>query len=779
MKIVKSILTIMAGLVCMLAYADKNNGDPVFIVTDSSDEASYAAATAQYRDVDGKPAVIAVKNGDSPADETALREAWMLYHEKGDMQYENLFRYGVTGNEFDGWEIHSKNMGNEPVVVKLWDDKYSSKVSTEENSYNEFGEVHEYSKVTDPEMFVYLPDPDKATGTSILVCPGGAMVVLAWEDELMPMVRDFVSKGIAVVGVKYRLNTERPRLPGGRRMPTIADYDPNEIMEMLPDPTAPYQQNAGEDLAQARRLLIENAGQWNLDPSKIGYLGFSAGGGALSYNLYNADAKDMPAFLCSIYAPVYQGSVPEHAPKSFIAVHADHRDVAAKCLGMFRAWKEAGKDAELHVYSENTGGLFGVRRSGDEDLNTPDGCWREQLYSWLVANGLCKIKQPKSNDWREAYNSPVVLKGKENGSPVLCIVEKDSPAEGLITEAYKFKVDSPVVVACCENGADIGAMEQAWREFEESGWKKNEDLFRYRQVSDRFRGWEIHSKNFAEEIVVPLLDKEVPVTAEYVDLTKYGEKHLYHFIQNPSLTIRLPDKDKATGTAVVIYPGGGMVSLAWEEEFRTAADFLNNKGIAAIGVKYRTKTEENRSNGSGRPPGMSTPVQDFWKLEEPGHPAGKELEVSGTYLSAIEDANNAFLYIKENAAQWGIDPEKIGVMGFSAGGIVMCKTYEERPETFKPAFICSVYGPCGVHFPVPADAPKLFTADHADHPGMAARCLQMALKWKKAGKDMEIHLYGENTGGLFAGGPMKDKNTAKGDWKVCFHSWLVANGFTE
>ena len=770
-KLLSSFLSFLIWSSVLLAAAET---DPVLIVVDKSDIVSYMTATYDYRSIKDRPAVIAVKTGESSATEADIKAAWDSYVKNGDKRYENLFRYRAIESEFEGWDIHSKNMGNEPVIIKLWGDLYTTETSTEENTYNDFGEIHEYSKVTDPEMFVFLPDPEKATGTSILVCPGGAMVVLAWETELMPMVRDFVSKGIAVIGVKYRLNMGMAKAPGGPKLETIADYDPQAEY----DNVGPAEQSkAGDDLAQARRILIAHAQEWNLDPSKIGFMGFSAGGGPVNANIYGAAKEDLPAFVCSIYAPVFRGKVPENAPKAFIAVHADHPNVAAKSLNMFHKWQEAGLDAEFHVYGHDTGSLFGVRPDG-VDLNTAYGNWHEQLYSWLVVNGFTHvIPESRDSDKLHFEDSPLILK---DAFATLYIARKGSPAAQAAANAYKNAV-SPVSVAVYDEGCSIGQMEEAWKAFTSSGGTEYEDLFRYRQVEDRFRGWEVHSKNYSKEIVIDLLDKKIPETVEYVDLNEYGDKFLYHYIQNPQMEIRLPDADKANGTAVVIYPGGGMVSLAWEEEFRCAADFLNARGIAAIGVKYRTNLQEERvkTGASGRPVSMETHVYDYWKLDDPNNPANARFGNPNDYIPAIEDAEKAFLYVKVNASKWNIDPEKVGIMGFSAGGIVMFKTYAAKTDTFKPAFICSIYGPCEIGFEVPADAPKLFSADHTDHLGMAARCLHMVLKWKKAGKDAEIHLYSKGTGGLFAGGPMKDNNTYHGDWKESFHSWLVANGFTN
>jgi acetyl esterase/lipase len=103
---------------------------------------------------------------------------------------------------------------------------------------------------------------------------------------------------------------------------------------------------------------------------------------------------------------------------------------------------------------------------------------------------------------------------------------------------------------------------------------------------------------------------------------------------NPSLTIYLPDTEKATGAAVVIFPGGGYGHLAMDHEGHQIAQWLNSIGVAGFIVKYR-----HRNSGAGY-----------------GHPA------------PIQDAQRAIRMVRSRAKEWGVDPGRIGIIGFSAGG---------------------------------------------------------------------------------------------------------------
>ena len=148
--------------------------------------------------------------------------------------------------------------------------------------------------------------------------------------------------------------------------------------------------------------------------------------------------------------------------------------------------------------------------------------------------------------------------------------------------------------------------------------------------------------------------------------------------------------------------------------------------------------------------------------------------------NALNDALEAMKIVKAHAKEWRIDENKIGFMGYSAGGgVVVNATVKATPELM-PAFLCSLYGPALDDVIVPENAPKLFIGVHADHPSVAAGCLALFMEWKKAGVDAELHIYGDKTGGLFGGGgPSADKNTPNGSWQEAFYSWLVANGFTN
>ena len=324
-----------------------------------------------------------------------MARTWLDYQLKGKKQYENLFRYSDKGNDFEGWEITQKGFDH-PLVMGLYN---VSMPNEEVVKTNDIGEIVNYEKVTDPTLTISLPDADKANGTAVIICPGGALVSLSWQSEFQDIARWLNARGIAAIGLKYRLRKGFPDMSkvdttkGMPRRITVTEF--TEIKNANANPSVlkggdPEIDNALNDALEAMKIVKAHAKEWRIDENKIGFMGYSAGGGVVVNATVKATPELMPAFLCSLYGPALDDVVvPQNAPKLFIGVHADHPSVAAGCLALFMEWKKAGVDAELHIYGNKTGGLFGG--GGPEaDKNTPNGSWQEAFYSWLVANGFTK-----------------------------------------------------------------------------------------------------------------------------------------------------------------------------------------------------------------------------------------------------------------------------------------------------------------------------------------------------------------------------------------------------
>lgn len=115
-------------------------------------------------------------------------------------------------------------------------------------------------------------------------------------------------------------------------------------------------------------------------------------------------------------------------------------------------------------------------------------------------------------------------------------------------------------------------------------------------------------------------------------------------VSTPQMHVYLPEKEKANGGAVLICPGGGFSILAWDLEGTEVAEWLNSIGFAAVVVKYRVPTREHGDT-----------------LNDRGNAPLKA-------VGPVMDAQRAMSLTRSHAAEWGIEPQRIGIMGFSAGG---------------------------------------------------------------------------------------------------------------
>jgi acetyl esterase/lipase len=247
-------------------------------------------------------------------------------------------------------------------------------------------------------------------------------------------------------------------------------------------------------------------------------------------------------------------------------------------------------------------------------------------------------------------------------------------------------------------------------------------------------------------------------------------------VVTPSITVYLPNADKATGTAVILCSGGGLMSHSWGSDVINMARWLNERGIAAIGLKYRTRVMGGgpggpRMGGGGQ--SLSASVTEFSKITKSN--ANPDTSESGVKNidNAINDALRAMEIVREHAAEWHINPDKIGYLGFSAGGGVGIGATVRADAAHRPAFMATIYGPSLIDVDVPDNAPKLFIATRGDHHNVAAGLVSLYLDWKRAGANAEMHLYDDGTGPF---GPDDIGNTS-GTWRESFYRWLTFNKF--
>lgn len=208
-------------------------------------------------------------------------------------------------------------------------------------------------------------------------------------------------------------------------------------------------------------------------------------------------------------------------------------------------------------------------------------------------------------------------------------------------------------------------------------------------------------------------------------------------VMNPTLTPVLPDPAKATGAAVIVAPGGAFRFLSIDNEGFKVARWLADRGIAAFVLKYRTvpvprdRTEFYRSVGQF----MASVPKDDSKPLDPTR-------------EAVEDAQTAVRLVRSRAAEWKIDPAKVGFIGFSAGGMTALGVGLAPDKVARPDFIAPIYPPMMAR-PVPGDAPPMFLAIALDDPLFAkGKSLGLIEAWRQAGRPLEVHLYEKGNHGF-------------------------------
>lgn len=231
-----------------------------------------------------------------------------------------------------------------------------------------------------------------------------------------------------------------------------------------------------------------------------------------------------------------------------------------------------------------------------------------------------------------------------------------------------------------------------------------------------------------------------------------------------TLTPFLPDPANATGAAVIVAPGGGFRTLSMENEGWDVARALAEKGVAAFVLKYRLN--QTPADMAGFEQSMAAM---FSATAQPRTRPGVD-QAKETLAPQIADARAAFALIRSRAAEWKVDPQRIGMLGFSAGAMLTMAT-TLHGEDAKPAFIGNVYGPISA-MPAPADAPPLFVALAADDPFFANSGTGLIDAWRTAKRPVEFHLYEQGGHGF----GMYQKETTSTGWFGDYVRWLQMRG---
>ena len=246
-------------------------------------------------------------------------------------------------------------------------------------------------------------------------------------------------------------------------------------------------------------------------------------------------------------------------------------------------------------------------------------------------------------------------------------------------------------------------------------------------------------------------------------------------VSDPTLTVFLPDLKLANGTAAVIAPGGALRALAFDNEGVKLAAWLNERGIAGFVLKYRTLQQDPSAPRGPLPRPGAGAREELVIVNGNANPAPDDAALNTVLELAVADARAALDLVRARADEWHVDPRRLGIIGFSAGGGVAVGTALGPQSGASPAFLVSVYGPSLQDVNVPADAPPLFVAVGATHFNVTNGCLALFAAWKAAGKPAEIHVYD----GISAGFGMTRRGSPVDGWTDRLHEWLVARELTR
>ena len=261
----------------------------------------------------------------------------------------------------------------------------------------------------------------------------------------------------------------------------------------------------------------------------------------------------------------------------------------------------------------------------------------------------------------------------------------------------------------------------------------------------------------------PLPDASAPESWH----SQYGSVFARNVVE-ATLTPFLPDPGIATGSAVIVAPGGGFRTLSMENEGWDVARALADRGVAAFVLKYRLNQTpaDLEAFASAPPPAPPPAARDDGTQADPRSYRSR----LGGIAPMIADARAAFALVRARGEEWNVDPDRIGMVGFSAGAMLTMGTALAGVDA-RPAFIGNIYGPLGA-VDVPTDAPPLFVALAADDPLFPQTDFGLIRGWREAERPVEFHYYEQGGHGF----GMYDKETTSTGWFDAFASWLKMHG---
>lgn len=230
----------------------------------------------------------------------------------------------------------------------------------------------------------------------------------------------------------------------------------------------------------------------------------------------------------------------------------------------------------------------------------------------------------------------------------------------------------------------------------------------------------------------------------------------------PTLTVFRPEPGRATGAAIIVCPGGGFQVLAFDHEGAMVGQWLADRGVTAFVLKYRVRMT----------PAFRL-VPDARHHQAEFDAASRQLE-PGRRI-AVADGIEAIHFVRANAAKYGVVPDRVGVIGFSAGGMTTMGVVMDSSPADRPNFAAPIYGAMEADKAPPKDGPPLFiVAAQDDTTVPVQKSVEIFSSWTAADLPAELHLY--ETGGHGFG--MLKHHKASDEWPTAFDAWLRGHGWS-
>ena len=268
----------------------------------------------------------------------------------------------------------------------------------------------------------------------------------------------------------------------------------------------------------------------------------------------------------------------------------------------------------------------------------------------------------------------------------------------------------------------------------------------------------------AQQKTIRLYENNESSTVQEKINNSNAEMPLVYNITIPTLTVSTPDSLKSNGTGIVVAPGGGFMFLNIKSEGSDVAKWLVEKGFTVFLLKYRT---------------LPLDTDDPMRALQENYNNHKWEDLIKNQISiCAADGRAAIAYVRTHATEYQLKPNRIGIIGFSAGGTVAATTAFDYNKNNRPNFVAPIYPyfPDYMQKTVLTDAPPMFLlAASNDEGGFNLHCISLYKHWVTNKKLAELHLYVSGGHGF---GMMK-QNLPKDNWIERFYEFLQGQDFTD